>query len=197
MTARIARPAFSLIEVLVVLVVLAVLIGIIVSVLASGKQVAEQVTSLSTLRSLGSALRSYMDQESRGILPAFNGYHDQGTETGDFTRIVPMLARHLEIPEPRSLGNSRFEPQAPFVSPLDDEIGPAWGMSYDYFPGALMINYRTTGRLDPALAVPVTRRYELGEYEVLFADILPWQNHPIDGRMAVFWDGSAGPIQGN
>jgi len=189
--------AFSLIELIVVIAVVAVLIGILVPVLASGKRAAEQVTCLSNLRSLGTALRSYMDQESGGILPPYNGYFDQGTQSGDFTAIVPLLAAHLEGTAPKAIGNGRYEPKAPFVCPHDDEIGPEFGFSYDYVPGALMINYATTGQLDPSLAVPVTRRYEAGEYAVLFADINPWHDHPIDGRMAAFWDGSAGPIKGN
>ena len=191
-----ARPAFSLIELVVVIAVLAVLIGILVPVLASGKRVAQQVDCLSNLRSLGMSLRSYMDQESRGILPVVNGYFDQGkAQPSDFTAIVPLLADHMEVPRPKQISNGRFEPRAPFVCPHDAEIGPEFGFSYDYFPGALMINYATHGRIEPSLALPVTRLYEAGEYSVLFADIKPWHDHPIDGRMAAFWDGSAGPIK--
>lgn len=190
-----SRFAFSLIELVVVIAILVVLIGILVPVLASGKRVAEQVNCLTNLRSLGMGLRSYMDQKSGGTLPAFSGYFDQGTESGDFTRIVPTLAEQLDVPTPKSLSNNRFEPQAPFVCPHDTEIGPEFGFSYDYVPGALMIDYRTHGRLEPSLALPVTRLYEAGEYSVLFADIKPWHDHPIDGRMAAFWDGSAGPIK--
>lgn len=124
-----------------------------------------------------------------------NGYSDQKTEPGDFTAIIPLLARHLEVPTPVEISNKRYEPPAPFVCPHDQEIGPQWGLSYDYFPGALMIDYTTHGGLDPSLVLPVTRLYEAGEYTVLFADIKPWHDHPKDGRMAAFWDGSAGPIK--
>lgn len=190
-----SQSAFTLIEVIVTVGVLAVLVAILVPVLASGKRVAERATCLMNLRDLGVALRGYMDQEGRGILPALNGYHDQGqAQPGDFTRIVPLLAQYLDGPEPKPVGNGRYEPLSPYVCPHDHEIGPAFGLSYDYFPGALMINYATTGRLDPTLAVPVTRLYEAGEHRVLLADINPWHDHPTDGRNAAFWDGSAGPI---
>lgn len=196
MAERKTRTAFSLVEILVVLAVLVVLIGILVPVLASGKRVAQQVTCLTNLRDLGMGLRNYMDQESSGILPVVNGYFDQGkAQPSDFTRIVPLLANHLEVSKPKEVGNGRYEPRAPFMCPHDDEIGPEFGLSYDYVPGALMIDYTTHGHIEPSLAVPVTRLYEAGEYSVLFADIKPWHDHPIDGRQAVFWDGSAGPIK--
>lgn len=190
------RHAFSLIEIIVVIAILAVLIGILVPVLASGKRTAKRVNCLNNLRSNGMALRSYMDQENRGLLPLLNGYYDQKAEPGDFTAIVPLLARHLDVPAPVQISNKRYEPQSPFVCPLDDEIGPQWGMSYDYYPGALLIDYTTHGRLEPANVVPVTRLYQAGtEYNVLFTDIKPWHDHPTDGRMAAFWDGSAGPLE--
>ena len=63
-----ARRALSLIELVVVIAILSVVVGIIVPVLASGKRAAEGVLGLSDIRSLGFALRSYMDTENRGIL---------------------------------------------------------------------------------------------------------------------------------
>lgn len=190
------RIGFTIVETIVVLAVVGVLLGILVPVMAKSKRVAQQVTCASSLRDLGVALRSYMDQENRGVLPVANGYFDQGkAKPSDFTRIVPLLANHLEVPKPVEVGAGRYEPRAPFVCPHDTEIGPEFGFSYDYFPGALMINYATHGRIEPSLALPVTRLYEAGEYSVLFADIKPWHDHPIDGRMAAFWDGSAGPIK--
>ena len=189
--------AFSLIELIVVIAVVAVLIGILVPVLAMGKRSAQQISCLANLRDMSTALRSYMTQENRDLLPLLNGYSDQSAEPGEFTAVIPLLARLLDIQEPVLLDERRYKPQAPFVCPHDDDIGPAWGLSYDYFPGGLMIDYVVTGDLDPTLAGPVTRLYEGGDYTVLFADIKPWHDHPIDGRMAAFWDGSAGPIKGN
>jgi len=189
-----ARPAFSLIELVVVIAILAVLVGILVPVLAMGRGAAARTRCMVNLRELGVGLREYVRLENDGLLPLVHGYPDQMAEPGDFTDVLPLIARHLDVPEPVSTGHKRYAPADPFVCPADDEIGPTWGLSYSYFPGAVMIDYAGTGDLAEWLVVPVTRSYERGDHTTLLADIKPWHDHPNDGRQAVFWDGHVGWI---
>jgi len=87
------RPAFSLLELLVVVAVLGVLLGILLPVLAMGRGAAARTKCMVNLRELGVGLREYVRLENDGLLPLVHGYPDQMAEPGDFTDVLPLIAR--------------------------------------------------------------------------------------------------------
>lgn len=93
-----AGTAFTLIELLVVLAVIAVLAGLLLPVLARGKEAAKATACLSNLRQFGVALQLYTD-DHRNRMPFM---HDQPVEPTGVANQYPgpdqVLAHYLGNP---------------------------------------------------------------------------------------------------
>lgn len=68
-----ARPAFTLVELLVVIAVIGILSSLLLPVLSRGKSSAQSVACVSNLRQIGMALTLYV-QDNRDRLPVCAGY---------------------------------------------------------------------------------------------------------------------------
>jgi prepilin-type N-terminal cleavage/methylation domain-containing protein len=158
------RRAFTLIELLVVISIISVLIGILMPALSAVQREARRTRCLSNLRQFGMAFQLYMD-DHRDLLPRVLPLHDlTWGPNPDDPGLLAVLERYLSVRAPY-----REDPNDPdsrlivsdlFKCPSDTE--PSWartGVSYEYWPGALMIA-REVFRADPNAQRTVSRFYE-------------------------------------
>lgn len=64
------KPAFSLVELLVVMSIIAILIGILIPALAKVNQVATKTMCASNLRQIGIGIQTYLDEQGNKFPPA-------------------------------------------------------------------------------------------------------------------------------
>lgn len=194
------RRAFSLMELLVVMAIVVILMAISIPAIASARESARRTTCLSSLRSLGSALRQYMDTRNAGILPAVPSYLTAPDRR--WRDVFPLVGEFLAAPLPtRDSTTRRWSAAPPYACPSDRIFRMRYGYSYHFHAGAFMTDPEgPIERFDPTQAQIVTRLYEKQQGVFsrgrLFED-LDFRGHrgaPRGqlGTNAVFWDGSAG-----
>jgi prepilin-type N-terminal cleavage/methylation domain-containing protein len=117
------RPAFTLVELLVVIAIIGALIGLLLPAVQSAREAARRMQSLSNLRQLGVALHCYHDAR-RVLPPGFRstttgawpgGSNDPVPESGPGWGLFAMLLPFLE--ETSLHGKIRFD--LPITDPLN------------------------------------------------------------------------------
>jgi prepilin-type N-terminal cleavage/methylation domain-containing protein/prepilin-type processing-associated H-X9-DG protein len=128
-TARAARCAFTLVELLVVIGIIAILIAILLPALNKARDQANTVRCLANLRQIGQAAVMYSQDNKDQTLPA--GYRDLGGGPYPLgpeywpTLLVYRKYIPLPTPAPRALGDPVTTRDSAFRCPLgiDDRIG--------------------------------------------------------------------------
>jgi len=181
------RRGWTVVETLVVMGIVALLMALAVPALAGARRAGRDIQCRRNLRDLGVALRMYMDNENGGVLPAVHGYSD-GWQS--YLEFVDVIKPFLAAPAPTDPNVDLATRLYPYMCPLDHDIGPKQGFSYDYLGGAYMIDWLGSGEIDPSLAQQMTLRYEAGEYSGLIRDIRSWHGgDPGRFRNYLHWDG--------
>lgn len=165
-----ARKAFTLIELLAVIAIIGVLVSILLPTLSSARDSARRTACMANLAQIGLATQSYLDIESKGVLPVVRPFHSGEPGGGSDPSLLDVLSQYLDTPVPR-----RDSPDQDFILASNsvyrcpgDHGGaepPLWassGTSYEYFPGLVM----TAAELvfaagSPRLERSVTRALEL------------------------------------
>jgi len=113
----------------------------------------------SQLRSIGTALRLYMDTENRGYLPAAPTYY-----AGDPDRSIAMrlLAPYTERPFGPKTNDGRFARNVPYTCVADTEFWYRHGYSYDFVAGLWMTSIETW-TIMPSQMCRATFDFETGE----------------------------------
>lgn len=128
------RPAFSLVEALVVIMVVVILIGLVSAGLRGARAAAQRTACFANLRELGVALTLYRDTNS-GLLPL-------ATELVSLPAgwIAPLdaLGEHLTVAIPRLDADGMVVTQPPFHCRADRGYAPEHGFSYAYVPATFM-----------------------------------------------------------
>lgn len=191
--------AFTLIELLVVIAVIAVLLGITLPALSGARESARRAKCLVNLRSIAVGMTTYMDQESKGIMPLVRPLIGSGpVGGGNDPSLLDVLVNYLGVPEPRR--ETPGDPNSPFIvadvfkCPSDvagatiykadgtrgRSLGATWpelGTSYEYFPGTIMFAAEIfTLVREPA--VGVTKAYENGRNWPMLRCADRWHNGP-------------------
>jgi prepilin-type N-terminal cleavage/methylation domain-containing protein len=172
---RSASRAFTLIELLVVISIIALLIGITFPALGQARESSRRVKCLANLRSIGQGVAMYMDR-SKGLLPKVRPLLDVPVNTGrpEDPALTEILPEYLDVEVPRkenqSDPNSFYITADVFKCPSDrtsdsgnQQWEPAWrteGISYEYFPGLLMLAAEMLAVRDKQLGV--SKAYEKG-----------------------------------
>jgi type II secretory pathway pseudopilin PulG len=153
--AKRCRPGFTIIETLVVIGVMTFLAGLFAPSLRLSVESARRTKCLANLRTLGIGLRLYMDQESRGVLPAVPSML---TRDPRWREIFNLLAAHLDTPAPVQV-DGEWKTGDPWTCPSDHFVKQAIGVSYYYGVGMWMAG-KPFYDFDPSLAPLVTAQWE-------------------------------------
>ena len=167
------RPAFTLIELLVVIAIIALLIGITVPALGGARENARRVKCLINLSSMGKGLQLYFDTRSKGEFPYASGLLPQE----DRPNIAQVLGEFLDAPAPRRNPDGTFDSNDPYRCPSDirsndaaTNFEPVWrtaGLSYEYWPGSIMMVSRFIGLRLARPTFAVTKIYQTRRWPVL------------------------------
>lgn len=191
---------FTLVEAMISLSIIMLLTSLALTTIAGARESGRRAVCLTNLRELGLAVRMYMDQESRGILPVEPSLHASRPDErlralrGD---LLNNVLRDWTGGLPISDGE-RYPFRSPVMCPSDNRFGTKYGFSYDYEVGAYLERWPDR-RVDPDLAIEATRYYEHFPPPGLrlFSDADGFHpNSPPEmyGTNAVFFDGSVGWI---
>ena len=153
--------AFSIIELLVVITVIGTLIAITLPTLASVRRSSRRLVCATQLRSLGVALRSYMDTENHGYLPVGGSYY---TWDADRTRSLRTIQDYLSSSRLGRKENGLYVRNPPFTCPSDELYWPQHGYSFDYIAGMWMTDLLTF-TANERLARMATFRVESGDVQ--------------------------------
>lgn len=198
------RPArgFTLIELLVVISIIALLLGILLPSLAGAREASRRTVCTSNLRSIGTGLQMYLDQEGKGIFPQVSPLHSgPGGPTND-PSLLDVLVRYLDVNPPRREvpgdPNSPFISASVFICPSDragvagNNESATWrsiGTSYEYIPGTFMLAAQLFAVREPAKGV--TKAYENGPRRwPILEDWADWHRAGPGGvqKNATLWD---------
>ena len=136
---------FTLVELLVVIAVIAVLVGIAVPALQSARQAALSVACQQNIRSLHLGTMGYLNDHD-GVLPWAEVLTDY---TGGHEEPLPALEAYLDATLPRLDAQGAVVTGGAWLCPADHEWAVVTGISYDYFPAAVMgyLGQRETSQL--------------------------------------------------
>ena len=135
------KSGFTLIELLVVIAVISVLMAILVPALQTAREQARAVVCSTNLRSIGVALRYYLDENNGRTNNSPNGglFYVYGTE-------IPI---------------------APFVEGASMEVAPYWGVAYlEYADAEKIFKCPSSVRVDDFRNFAGYLYYQLGNYGV-------------------------------
>lgn len=164
------RRGFTLIELLVVISIIALLIGITFPALGQARESSRRVKCLANLRSLGQGFTLYLT-DSKGLFPMVRPLHNQPAGSND-PSLLEILPNYLDVDPPRPEDpndpNSFYITADVYKCPsdrtsesADQQWEPAWrteGISYEYFPGILMLAAELLAVSNPQ--VGVSKAYE-------------------------------------
>ncbi|MGH7132002.1 MAG: type II secretion system protein [Phycisphaerales bacterium] len=192
------RRGFTLVELLVVIAIIGLLIGIGMPALAKARESARRTKCLVNLRSFGTGLEMYF-KDSKDLLPkVLPFYPSTGTPSND-GQLLDVMTRYIDanapVREDPNDPNSPYIPVDPYFCPSDKgpDAGRALGVSYEYYPGYLMLIREL--RMDPSPARSVTVYYTNYPKTPVMADAKPFhqainsvgQNALYFGSWAVDW----------
>lgn len=129
-----ARPAFTIIELLVSIAVIGVLIGLALPAIGRARESARRTSCLSNLRTIGQALAMYRGV-NRDLLPYAARPVDIRLDHLDPLR---ALGPHLDAPLPSLASSGDVRTGEPWLCPADQSDAADRGWSYDYTPVDLM-----------------------------------------------------------
>ncbi len=115
-------PAFTLVELLVVISVIALLMGILMPALGKARNVAKRVSCQSNLRQIGVAFRAYLDDNS-DVMPPACEYPTLISDPNDLGYRPPITKFLLPLLKEKQV----------FKCPADTYYYKNWGLSYEYY----------------------------------------------------------------
>lgn len=139
---------FTLIELLVVLAIITIIVSITLPAIGKAKESARRTKCLVNLKSIGTSLQMYMDQESKGLLPKVRPLNDGGNENDP--SLLDVMSKYSDAAMPfRENGDGDWIVPDPWKCPSDMDSGdaangnkPMWqitGTSYEYAPAFVMV----------------------------------------------------------
>ena len=184
------HPAFTIVELLVVISVISVLISIILPTMAASRESARRVVCLNNLRSLGLAIQMYQDDHDRA-LPYAN--YDYSLPFG-WTEPIDALGPYLDVDLPSIDEHGDIISGQPFRCPTDPGECDQIGISYSYYPSMFM-GVASPEWSEQAIAKDVTMRfYERGGSRwPVFRDLDWWHTGSPKSKYAANANALGGP----
>lgn len=187
------RPAFTVVELLVVISVIVILLSITAPAVLKGRSLARSVFCSSNLRQLGIGFEMYLNEHDREVFPlVYYGQKESG-EFGKFWYFGFEPAGSFSKPEGSRTLERELAKLYPYIQQYDSvEICPAFPYRHPRYKPKFTTKWMTYGinwRLSKNLTVPgrgiVNLDYEIesGHSAVLFADT----------AMVNYWQKPAGP----
>ena len=121
-SATVERPAFTLVELLVVIGIIALLIAILLPSLAKARESAAAIKSLSNLRQLGVGLQQYKNA-NRGLYPAHSSPSSDVPRTRWPDKIFQYLTATEVYMSPLLTDDERLRMNKAFAHTLDESTG--------------------------------------------------------------------------
>lgn len=137
---------FTLIELLVVIAIITVLVGILIPTLSGVRAYAKKVKCQTNLKSFGQSFQMYTAQ-NKDLLPSVRPFYDPANTSPNDPALLEILAAFMNVNTPVRVNeadpDSPYIPVDPFFCPSDrnalDEAGLSLGISYEYWPGLMML----------------------------------------------------------
>ncbi|MBX3358617.1 MAG: type II secretion system protein [Phycisphaeraceae bacterium] len=178
------RAAFTLIELLVVISIISVLVGLLLPALASVRAQSRRVKCMANLHGWGVGFQLYYN-DFKETLPYVLPFYDIGPagipppppDDSNRVGIVELMDGYMDVPAPHYDANNVLQVYEPYLCPSDKDAdaGRATGLSYQYWPGGLML-LRELFRDERHPERTVTRFYEQTPDFPFMVDARPW--HP-------------------
>ena len=188
----VTAPAFTLMELLVVISIIALLISITLPALGQARETSRRTKCMANLKGIGQGFALYMN-EKNALLPRVRPLH--GGNTND-PSLLDVLADYVDAPIPRKdTDDKHWIVSDPFKCPSDkpDPVSgePLWrtdGVSYEYPVGIAMLFAEGIFVREPQKGV--TKAYDNNRKWPLLVDSGDW--HPLrtkkPQRNALYWD---------
>ncbi|CAN5834619.1 hypothetical protein BH11PLA1_BH11PLA1_22270 [soil metagenome] len=190
------RPAFTLIELLVVIAIIAVLVGILVPSLAGVRAYSRNVKCRTNLRSFGQSFQMYLN-DNKELMPYVRPFYDPAINTSSDPALLDIFSVYMDAKTPQRENpddpESKYIPADPFFCPADrkpeDEAGYSLGISYEYWPGMMMVFAEGPMMGDKVKAQKMVSIYWRGGTNIpVMSDAKPWhKNGAGTGQNALFY----------
>lgn len=139
---------FTLIELLVVIAIISVLVSITLPAVGKARESGRRTKCLVNLKSIGTSLSMYMDQEGKGVLPKVRPLNE-GSNQND-PSLLDIMGKYTDAALPfKETPTSDWTVPDPWKCPSDKDSGdtangnkPLWqitGTSYEYTPAFVMV----------------------------------------------------------